>query len=814
MTSGTLHRVPSSASSSASDSSRPVLRHPVALRRTASELSDQPPSLESHYTSLQSNAIVPSSTVPLSSLHSSVTCSYAAEQPACGSAHRVTEPEDTYSCPTSGSNFLVSDAPRSPCGSMSSDELLAVREFLAQRAEDVLIESRNLAASPISNQDAHGLDDVCEDVASDLSEYGDSISSGRHSGLHRYDTISDSVSLPYPADHDPYPRPTSVSTPVRSLDGRSAQEELLQALSIIRAKREQVISYVSSPLAKGNAFFDSRGCPPPPPLPLHSESSPCSDSYTLLPKPHVTVQSGVSDLPSAIATVLTGPEKMQDLHPDFLDLSSDIDSPRVATDKLPSLGGSVSLFPTHEGRLTPVPEGAAADLSDPKRVRGDLADPVLGNFSTTLVLRKARSAAELAPSRHQYVRPPSPDQSCSQQQSTHSDLQYSDPSYHQAPPLRTVLSAGELTYNGRQYEDSYDNKRAEDLRPEDGQHRKLGLRTAVDSAPPRELVSHEAGSAPQRRRAMTVQDTAESAPSPRDRRRRSFSLTLSPPSFHGNGECRYRTLNDRAFRHPDVPCSPFLSDYVPSPRPADRFTPSPMEPSSDIHDHQTFPPEPGVAPPSTSGDYSRSEVHPPTAFPQPPTLRPRLLTGPTRNNSYPLREPLSHVRQHWSSLDLRKVPSSTTGLPSTTRGVGLSTVDNGAFETPRPAPAPSPRSVKAATTGTSVCGGGKAGSPANSAGDARRRGAGFGLFRSRSLASNRSKRALATPEPCFVTSPSPLSLGGLTLPLPAWLKKQKQPGRSGSSTPDLESSTSVLEHEVKPQRRGLFFKRKIAVLSP
>ncbi|KAI0256107.1 hypothetical protein BJV78DRAFT_1278663 [Lactifluus subvellereus] len=846
MTSGSLHRVPSSASSLASDSSHPVLRHPGTLRRTASERSDRPPPLESQYTSLQSDTIVPSSTVLLPSHHSSITCSYAAERLARGSAHRVTEPEATYSHPTSGSNSLVLDAPRSRCGSMSSDELLGFREFLARRAEDVLLESRNLAASPISNQDAYGFDDVREDAASDLAEYGDSTASGRYSGFHRHDTISDSTNLRYPADHDPYSHPIPVSTALESLDGKSAQEHLLHALSIIRAEREQVASNGSSPLTRGNAFFDLRGGLPPPALPLRSESSPCGGSYTSLLKPRDITQPGVSDFPSATATALTSPEKKDSLS-DFLDLSPDIDSPRLTTDNLPSFGGSVSLFPVHEGRLTPVPEGAAAGPSgmrNPKRVGGDPAGPVLGKSPTPLVVRRVRSAAELAPSRHQYVRPLAPDQNYSQPQSTRSDLQYSDPyssrAYHQASPVRTVLSTGEimrgsyarwgydtgtgslaehgeLAYrqnmeepNGRQHGGSYGNKLAQDLQPEGSQHRKLGRRTAVDSAPPRELVSRE-GPVSQRRRARTLQDIAESAPPPRDRRRRSSSLTLSPPSFHGNGECRYRTLNDRAFRHPDVPCSPLLSDYVPSPRPADGFAHSPSESFSgnDIHDHQASSPEIGVAPLSISGDYSQSEVHPPKAFPQPPTLRPRLFTGPTRNNSYPLREPPSHIslRHHWSSLDLWKVPSSTTGLPSTTQGIGLSTVDNGAFEAPRPAPAPSPHSGRAAAMGPSVYGGGKAGSPAKRpADDARRRGVDLGL--GRSVASNRPKRALATPDPYSVRSASPLSFGGLTFSRPAWSKKQKLPGRSGSSTPDLMSLTSVLEHEEKPQRKGLFFKRR------
>ncbi|KAH9978773.1 hypothetical protein BGW80DRAFT_694794 [Lactifluus volemus] len=350
-----------------------------------------------------------------------------------------------------------------------------------------------------------------------------------------------------------------------------------------------------------------------------------------------------------------------------------------------------------------------------------------------------------------------------------------------------------------QHGSSYNPKLARNLRLEDDQRRNLGLHAAFSSISSYDFVSHNVDSASQRWRAMTLQDAAGSAPPPSSQRRRSSSLTLSPPVSHG--EIRYRTLHDRAFRHPDVPYSPLLSEFVYSSHGAIPIAPPRVDSLYEPHDLQTSFAKIGESPPITSSE-SRNSAN---VRPVPPRQRPRLA-GPVRNNSYPLRDPPSHLhaqRQQWSSLDLRNVPSLTTGLPSAIPGVGLSTIDNGAFEAPRPAPEPSTYCGTVAGLGTSPPRREKSVDNASRGTDSGRSQTPIG-----------SKRAVATPSLDFVSAVSPMGFGGLSLRRYTWMKKEK-PLRRSDTTGDTHadgksklasrpSFTSVAGNEAKPQRKGLF----------
>ena len=455
--------------------------------------------------------------------------------------------------------------------------------------------------------------------------------------------------------------------------------------------------------------------------------------------------------------------------------------------------------------------------------------PLRGTFSplTPLVPRKVRSAAELSP-RPRYPRPLAPEQSHSRESS---DLQYNDTDGRRAccrAQTRTPLSTREVTRasyarlrsNARagslaeygtpafgqsmqrlseQHGRSYNTELARDLRLEDDQRRNLGLRAAVSSISSHDFMSHNADSASQRWQAITLQDGAGSAPPLSSQRRRSSSLTLSPPVSHG--ESRYRTLHDRAFRHPDVPYSPLLSEFVYSSHGAIPIAPPRVDSLYEPHDLQTSFVKIGESPPITSSNKSRNETN---VRPVPPRQRPRLA-GPIRNNSYPLREPPSQLhtqRQQWSSLDLRNAPSPTTGLPSAIPGVGLSTVDNGAFEAPRPAPEPSTYSGKVAGLGTGAPRRGKSVNNASRGADSGRSQTPIG-----------SKRSVATPSLDLVSAVSPMGFGGLSFRRYTWTKDKLlrrsdtsgDPHADGKSKLTLQPSfTSVTGNEAKPQRKGLF----------
>jgi hypothetical protein len=246
------------------------------------------------------------------------------------------ESQETYSRPASSLNSRIFDASQSQSESMSSDELLTLREFLARRAEDLLTESSALAGSPIPDQLIHD-DDASEDAASDLSEYGDSPSSKHHFSFHEQDSVTDGSSSHHTAYKIPHPHPASVSESLECLDGQPTVEHPSCAPSATPSKGLPVASSAHSLRRRSHTFSGSRSSALPA-FPHYLELNPRIDSLASL------LELEVSDPSNPTATALTRPEELQDLLPDFLDLSSDVDSPRLMTNRLPLSRSGASLF--------------------------------------------------------------------------------------------------------------------------------------------------------------------------------------------------------------------------------------------------------------------------------------------------------------------------------------------------------------------------------------------------------------------------------------------------------------------------------------
>ncbi|KAH9994913.1 hypothetical protein BJV74DRAFT_830429 [Russula compacta] len=836
-TSSGLHRVTSSTSSSASESLNSVLQHHPPLRRTASEHSER----GSQYASRRSEQDMPSPILykPSSSIHSSAA-ERLARRPALHVAGASPEPGDPSSSPASSSYLRLLDAPR-PRGNsfMSSGELLAFREFLARRAEDVLTEARDLSISPHLDQHPSGFDEFYQEAASDRSEYGDSISTGRRFSLLEPDkTRGDTRQRSY---NPPHPDTTSVFTGSDTLDGTSTKGDLLHALSIIRAERQRVSSDSDSLLPSGDTFLDLYARTSSPASLLRSELRPCN--------PHAShsqhcnsPQSQLAEPPTPVTSTSISFEEMQDFLPDFLDLGPDGDYPGSITNEVSLLGSSGSYL-VYDKRLASVPEGSAADHCRDRNAMGvesNQAGTVLAKLPPPMHLspRKVQSAAEIDSGRSQHASPLPSRQGYSQPWNAHSDLPPSNPygrrAYHQTPPVHATVSAdvarGSYTHHG------YDNgtgllaehaerahgrgiaepdnpprggpsypTRVQNLRSRGGQHREPGLRIAVDSSSPREFLSHDVGPVLQRPRAMTLQEVAVSnSPTP-DRLHRSSSVTASTSTSSSHRGSRYRTLSDRAYRHPDVPYSPLFSDmdYVPLPQGARHGIPTPRSRQPfiehDIDDPQVSSPETGNPPLIHSRDLSSGEVYLRNASPRPPRPRPRVGPGLGRNDTYHGRErpAQAHVHRSGSSPDLRREASAsyTTGLPSSNQGIGLSLVDNGAFEAPRPAPEPRARTQD------------KGGIPSHT------------VQWGPPPTIKKPADDHSTPSSYLIVAESPTGFGALSFRRSVWSKKQKQSPRSdspagqlrsaGNSESDLKSSfISVLEHDTKPQRKGLLFRRR------
>ena len=557
---------------------------------------------------------------------------------------------------------------------------------------------------------------------------------------------------------------------------------------------------------------------------------------------------------------------MQGSLPDFLDLNSDVESPQPqqVTHKIPPLG-DVLRFPTSDERPAVVQESPMAGASrghNPKQLGGDRAAPILAEppTSTRLVPRRVQSAAELASARALYARTVAPDRGSSKPGTMNGDVKRSD-SYGRRFPTQ-VLSAraaafrAEVTREGyarrgydaktgpvAEYEGghahsrsavettdfwrggSHPNKRVQDFRNAGVQNLK---RVPGDVNSPDESLSRQWGSAVQRNQMMSPPDVLGPVSSALGRPRASSAATssLSPPRH----ENRYRTLGDRAYHHPDVPRTPLFSEHdhdhsswgsggvVSKPRGASTRL------DSDIDNRLISSPETESTFPSPRSDYSQNSS---SSGPRPARPRVRAPSGSREDASHPSRESYAptHTRRPGSSSpDLPRGHSLHIGLPSASSlGIGLSTIDNGAFEAPRPAPAPAPgprsrtreqshppvawrrKHSLRIRTGSADEEGSEKGSP---------------IFRRplRSLSLTRKgSNATAPADPRVVRSASPaVGFGAMSFRWQIWSKVQRPSERSdtpvgrlraaGKSEPDIK--TSFIETESKPQKWGLLFRKK------
>lgn len=818
-TSGSLHRVASSTSSSASESLNSMLRHPP-LRRTASELSERPPSSTSRYTALQPSQPVLSHTPPLS------RSSSASERLARRFGHRVAgaspEPGDA---PYPALHSRLADSPRSRDDTfMSPAELLAFREFLARRAEDVFSETRNLTISPDSGQHSHDF--------GDFSEYAVSPQSDPRFSPHGFNKIKGGSGQP---GYNPlHLETTSVTTPsLEPLDGRYSKSDLLHALSIIRAERVRVSSDEASLLANGDTLFDSYARSPSSMSQCQSSPSLCVNPHAAYPENHAGLRPRLTDPQNPVTTVASASmEEMQDFLPDFLDLRPDIYPGEPATE-LSSSESDSSPFLVRDERLASVPEGSPADPSrqrNPMRVEDDRGDSVPAKPPPVNHLgpRKSHSATELDSGRSKYARH-LPSQSYSQTRNIRSDPLH-DSLQHRATSIRATISASttggdearrgydsganslaefaELAYSqsvaepyNRPRGESY-TRRMEDKRTRDGQNRRPGLHIAVDSISPRESLSRDVGPVLQRQRAMTLQETTVSDSLTQGQLHRSASATASISSKSSYTGGPFRTLSDRAYRHPDVPYSPLVADMDPPmlPTRALRTAPPAREPYSrhDMDDLQVSSTETRSAPVVHSGGHSPGGAYSRNASPRPFRPPPHMPPSHGRKVSYPIRQRPTQalMRRTGSTPDLRQRPSCTPGLPSSTQGVGLSLVDNGAFETPRPAPEPrTPQTLDRAGILPRMVQRGAQATPKQSAADDD-----------------------ASPDSHLTIDMTPTGFGALSFRRPVWSKKQKQEPRSDGTAGRQRSTSSsesgrkssfinIGDFDVKPQRKSLFKKK-------
>ena len=735
------------SSSSASEFPMSV---PRPLRRAASELSQRRPSMGTRYMSRRLHQDLPPTVSPRLPQPSSSTISSALDEPARGSAFHMAGASHEREA-TSGSNLHLSDARWSPDVSItSSDQLLAFQESLARRAQDVSTEARSCVTSSNPHQQHPGLGDLCEDVASDCSDYGESILSGREYSLDEPDNLG-------------------------SADDTSTSEDLWRTLSITREIRTRDSPDNYSLLANDDTCLD---------VPARS-SSPMSQLQPESPQLHIDPQPQRTGSRSPAPTVSIDHEVLQKFLPNILDLRLGVDMTGSVIDEVSSGADDLHLLQDGEHH-EPVPEGSSAE--------GERPDIKFAQQpSTSHGLRKVQSAAELVSSRSLPTRPPpSQGDHRAHDKGTGAQAECSELAHSQSKTVPDNLRRG----------NSYHVKRAQDRRAREGQHPNPGLSVTVESTSQPESRSREVFSVSKRHRAMTLQEISVTGTSISDRLHRSASTKVSAPSassFRPGG--RYRTLEDRAFRHPDVPHSPLFSDleHGPSAQDAYHTGPSLREPSSG-RNPQVSSPVAEHTRPILSRNPSSSEVYSRNASPRPPLPQPHVPPNHSRNGSYPARKRLvqGSVHRPGTSLDSHAASSLTAISPPLTQGVGLSVIDNGAFEAPRPAP--EPRAVthgKAnVPSGTVVRQVGSATATEEPTGDAPKR------------------------DSDSVISLSRTGLSGF--PRRVWSKRLKQPpprsdavrrrlgaeSLASSSELDLRSSSfmSMVENEhnhVKPQRKGL-----------
>lgn len=130
---------------------------------------------------------------------------------------------------------------------LSSDELLAFREFFTRRADDTPIDAHDFSTFPNWDQRPHDTGSLCDDDAvSDLAEYGDSVQ--YHSSSHGHGDFRGNVCPSFHTRICPYPGWTLGT--MGSPDSKSKQEGPLSAPGVTRTES-----------AEGDTFLDLYGDP-------------------------------------------------------------------------------------------------------------------------------------------------------------------------------------------------------------------------------------------------------------------------------------------------------------------------------------------------------------------------------------------------------------------------------------------------------------------------------------------------------------------------------------------------------------------------
>ena len=359
-------RVTYPSSSSASEFPKSM---PRPLRRAASELSQRPPSIGTRYRSRRLHQDIPPTISSYSSQPSSSTISSALDGLARGSALHMAGASHEREA-TSGSNSHLSDVRWSPDGSItSSDQLVAFRDVLARRAGDVFTKARGCVTPPDPDRFHAGFGHSCEDVASDCSDYGESILSGRQYSLDEPDNLA-------------------------SADVTSTSEDLWRTLSITRAMKTGGSSDIYSLLANGDTLLE---------MPARS-SSPASQLQSESLEPHIDPHPQWTGSQSPAPTVSISLDGLQEFLPDFLDLRLGVDMTGSVTGELSSGADDSHVLQDYE-RSKLVPEGSSVDA---RGLEGERPDIKLAQQPpvTSHGPRKVQSAAELVSSHSLPTRPP------------------------------------------------------------------------------------------------------------------------------------------------------------------------------------------------------------------------------------------------------------------------------------------------------------------------------------------------------------------------------------------------------------------------
>lgn len=139
--------------------------------------------------------------------------------------------------------------------SLSSDKLSAFRDFFNRRPDDRTIDARKFSICPDLGNYFHDSGSFCEDAASDLAEYGDSVQ--YHTSSHGHGNFRDNLtSAPVSMRTDTLIQGCALIGTIGTKHG-----DLLSALSVTRAESEHFVPDNAPLLAEGDTFLNLSGDP-------------------------------------------------------------------------------------------------------------------------------------------------------------------------------------------------------------------------------------------------------------------------------------------------------------------------------------------------------------------------------------------------------------------------------------------------------------------------------------------------------------------------------------------------------------------------